>query len=432
MRNENEFDVVIIGGGAAGLMAAWEIVKVGKNVAIVEARDRIGGRIVTIKDQQFDEPIELCAEFIHGNLELTKQLLQKGGIKFHKVEGSIWRHRKGKLQEEKDFIKDYSRLKNAFSQLTQDISVAEFIEVYLGKADDQETRTALKSYVEGYYAADINKASTFALRDELEKGDDVQFRIDGGYKKIIDFLEGEISGKGSHIFLNKVVTEIIWHKGKVEIITPAKKFIASKVLVTVPVGVLQSGMIKFDPELEGKMNAIKILGFGPVIKIIFQFSEAIWKNKELTQQKYLSDLRFLFSEEIIPTWWTQFPKNTPILTGWVSGLHAEKLMCENDDTIMQHAVSSLSNIFQLKVSELKQKIRGWKVINWATDRYNLGGYSFETIGGKEAKQMISEPIGNTIYFAGEGLHKGPEIGTVEAALYTGKEMGYRMIADGFV
>lgn len=77
MRNENEFDVVIIGAGAAGLMAAWEMVKVGKNVAIVEARDRIGGRIVTIKDQQFDEPIELCAEFIHGNLELTTQLLQK-------------------------------------------------------------------------------------------------------------------------------------------------------------------------------------------------------------------------------------------------------------------------------------------------------------------------------------------------------------------
>src|SRR6059058_2089192 len=95
---QDEFDIIIIGAGAAGLMAAWELIRTGKKVLILEARDRPGGRIHTINDPCFQIPVELGAEFIHGDLELTFMILEKAGIKFHKVGGAAWRKENGSLE----------------------------------------------------------------------------------------------------------------------------------------------------------------------------------------------------------------------------------------------------------------------------------------------------------------------------------------------
>jgi protoporphyrinogen oxidase len=197
---EHIYDVLIIGAGASGLMAAWELVQAGKKVAIVEARDRIGGRINTHTDEQFSIPIELGAEFIHGDLELTQLLLKKAKAASIKISGEIWQKENEKLQKQEDFIEDYSRLEKKFKELKQDMPVSQFIKDYLEGSEYEEVRTTLKNYVEGYYAADIAKASTMALCKELTTSDDVQYRIEGGYKKLVDYLCKEAEQKGCFFF----------------------------------------------------------------------------------------------------------------------------------------------------------------------------------------------------------------------------------------
>src|SRR5688572_27034441 len=125
------FDVIIVGAGAAGLMAAWELIQVDKKVLILEARDRIGGRILTLEGNGFAIPVELGAEFVHGKLELTQWLFQKGNINYYKVNGDIWRKEETGLEKESDFMDDYKLLNQKFKSLERDIPVAEFLNEHL-------------------------------------------------------------------------------------------------------------------------------------------------------------------------------------------------------------------------------------------------------------------------------------------------------------
>jgi phytoene dehydrogenase-like protein len=216
---EDNFDVIIIGAGAAGLMAAWELVQVNKKVIIVEARDRIGGRIHTLEEEGFTMPIELGAEFIHGKLKLTQWLLSKACINSYKVAGDIWRKEEKGLDKEGDFIEDYSMLHKQFKKLEYDIPVARFLDDYLEGPKYEELRTSLKTYVEGYYAADTTRASTYAMRDELEKADEEQYRVEGGYKKLLDFLVGELERKDCRIMLSTPARHIKWGTEPIEVHT---------------------------------------------------------------------------------------------------------------------------------------------------------------------------------------------------------------------
>ncbi|HWI90606.1 MAG TPA: NAD(P)/FAD-dependent oxidoreductase [Flavisolibacter sp.] len=425
---ENSFDIIVIGAGAAGLMAAWELVQTGKRTAVIEAKNRVGGRTHTIKDNNFELPVELGAEFVHGNLELTKMLLKKAGAEQYKVSGDIWQNEDESLDEQSDFIEDFSALNKKFKELREDISVAEFINDFLKGDQFEEARFTLKNYVEGYYAADTHKASTFSLRDELTTSDDEQYRIEGGYIKLIDYLYGKCKEKGVQFFLSHPVKEIKWKKDDVEVVCEGETFHARKVLITVPVGVLQSETIHFSPAITNTINAAKTLGFGPVIKTLLQFDQPFWKNEKFTQGKDLDKLSFIFSKAIIPTWWTYYPKDVAMLTGWSGGPHAEELKDLSNEEILLKAIQSLSEIFSIDKTLLQQKLKGWHVANWVNDPYSCGGYSYEVVNGSNYKQIIKIPIENTIFFAGEGLIDGPEIGTVEAALSSGRETAFQMIA----
>ena len=426
---EKFFDVVVVGAGAAGLMAAWELVQTGKRTAVIEGKDYVGGRIHTIQDDKFELPVELGAEFVHGDLELTKMLLKKAGVETYEVKGDIWQNEDKSLEEQNDFIEDYSVLNKKFKEVKEDISVAEFFEKHLQGTAFEELRFSLKNYVEGYYAADTNKASTFSLKEELTKSDDEQYRVEGGYIKLVDYLYRQSKEKGVEFFLSQPAKQIQWKKDEVNVVTQQENFSAGKVLVTVPIGVLQSEKIRFLPAIAETIDASKKLGFGPVIKTLLQFDEAFWKNKDFTKGKDLDKLSFIFSKAVIPTWWTYHPKHVAMLTGWSGGPHADDIKNLSEKEILKKALESLSEIFSVDVTQLQKKLKGWHIANWVNDIYSCGGYSYEVVNGSAIKQIIKQPIEQTIYFAGEGLYDGPEIGTVEAALYTGRETAHQMVAD---
>jgi len=424
---EKQYDVIVIGGGAAGLIAALELALTGRSVAVLEAKERCGGRINTHYLANGSR-VELGAEFVHGNLPITQELAKKAGLKMYEVKGSIWQKKDGELNEQEDFIEDFSQLKKKFDQLEYDLTVDEFLNLYLQGEQFQNLRFTLQNYVEGYYAADIKKASTFALREELTKADDEQYRLETGYQKLVDYLEKECR-RGVQFHFSTAVQQLNWQSGKVEAITERGVFTAKKAIVTVSIAVLQNEGIRFSPSLPHISEAAKQLGFGHVIKINLWFEEAFWKNKSYTNNKNLTDLNFLFSEETIPTWWTQHPGKETLLTGWLGGPKAVDLQSLTEYEVVQKAVHSLSNIFGIDVIQLSQLLKEAKIYDWSADPHFNGAYSFEVVNGPAYMEKISEPVNNTVYFAGEGLYHGNEIGTVEAALQSGRSVAQQMIAQ---
>jgi monoamine oxidase len=422
-------EIIVIGAGACGLMAAWELIQTGKNVLILEARDRTGGRIHTIEDDKFELSVELGAEFVHGDLPITKSVLKKADVKLIKTGGEIWQKEDDKLSEQEDFIDGFDKLNKKLNSLTKDISVHDFIEQYLQDKKYEDVVFTLKNYVEGYYSADLKKASTLGLREELNNSSNKQYRPEGGYIRLIHYLCQQIESKGGKIVLNNPVQRIEWDKEPITIRTNTQNYHSKKILLTIPIGLLQSQMIQFYPDIPDKINASKKLGYGPSIKTIFQFEKAFWENEQLTQGKKLNKLGFIFSEAFIPTWWTQNPAKVCMMTGWSGGPHAEKLKGLSNEQIKDKGLESLSQIFNIDIIHLKQFVKGWHVAEWMEDKYSCGAYSYEVVDGKKAKDIIRTPLDKRIYFAGEGLIDGPDIGTVEGALQSGRETAYKIIAS---
>jgi monoamine oxidase len=225
------------------------------------------------------------------------------------------------------------------------------------------------------------------------------------------------------------VQQIKWEENYTEVITNQQTFFGKKVLITVPLGVMQAKQIAFLPAIDEKIRAAKELGFGPVIKTILQFESAFWQNKELTHRKDLHKLGFLFSDEAMPTWWTQYPKQSAILTGWLAGPKAGRAKTFSAEELLQKALQTLHSIFDIEISFLQQHLKGCHVVNWATDPFSCGAYAYEVVNGKEFRKKLKAPLMNTLFFAGEALVDGPQIGTVEAALESGRETAHQIIAS---
>jgi monoamine oxidase len=176
------------------------------------------------------------------------------------------------------------------------------------------------------------------------------------------------------------------------------------------------------------MDAAKQLGFGPVVKTVLQFKTRFWSESSNTRDENLSQFGFLFSQLKIPTWWSQYPDKNPVLTGWSAGRHATALEGLSEEKIMKAALTSLSEIFGVAVSFLEEQLEGWQVANWLNDPYSNGGYSYEVVNGATFKKILKSPLEERIFFAGEGLFEGPEIGTVNAALVLGRDTAQQMVA----
>jgi monoamine oxidase len=416
------FDVIIIGAGAAGLNAARKLSKQSKSVLIVEARDRIGGRIHTVKSAPFSTPIEYGAEFIHGDLPVTKALLKEAGVPCHKGSGKVWNVQEGKLTPGDFFTAGWDEMLHKLKQLDRDMSIADFLRKYFGGPEHNELRESIHHFVSGYDAADPEKASSLSLREEwLAEEDITGYHPEGGYSRLINFLHGECAKQHVTFELNREVTEITWGKGRVDIhVNDGKIFQASKAIITIPPAVLKTNRLKFSPEIPTYMEAIRKIETGGVIKFLVEFKEAYWENSSGDFQN-MNDLHFLFSDAAIPTWWTQRPTTTTLLTGWLAGpvlLEIDR----SENALRSKCFQSLAYLFKCSEEKLLEKIRAVKIIDWTADQFACGAYAYRSVDGNGALKVLSTPIEETIYFAGEAYHNGTDMGTVEAALKSAEDI----------
>ena len=183
----------------------------------------------------------------------------------------------------------------------------------------------------GYDTADPHKASVFALRNEWSnEDDDAQHRLDDGYCSMINYLANKCKENGGNVYLNSAVTQIDWKHETIKVTTiTGDIYAAKKVIIALPLGVLQAdrnekGAIELYPPIKEQMRAINNLGFGAIIKFLLEFKDAFWENSDTKKLagKSLKEMAFLISDENIPTWWTQYPKHSTLLTrlvGWPEG-----------------------------------------------------------------------------------------------------------------
>jgi len=427
------YDIIIIGAGASGLTAARELSKKGKKVLILEARNRLGGRINTITSRGFSKPIEGGAEFVHGNLPLTLQLLKEAKIEYVPALGEIWQEKNGTIRQQEEFIENGEVLVQQLQALEEDIPVKDFLDEHFPGAEYAALRKDIRRFVEGYDAADISRASTVALASEFV-ADEEQHRVKGGYIQLVQYLEQECKKNGCTFLLNKPVQEVQWAEANITVIAKdGSSYQGKQLVVTVPVGILQAKDrkgISFTPALPDKMKAADAIGFGAVIKLSLEFRTPFWTDA--VKEKDLSNMGFLFSEATIPTWWTQAPQQSNLLTGWLAGPAAKDLCYACDEELLKNGLHALAAIFKMDELQLRNELKAWHVANWANDAYSLGAYSYVTVDGQEARKQLAEPVANTIFFAGEGAYVGPDTGTVEAALYSGNEVCRRILQAGYV
>jgi monoamine oxidase len=421
-------DILIIGAGAAGLMAARNLAKAGKKVIVLEARNRSGGRIHTISQESFFKHAELGAEFVHGDLPVTLNLLKEAGIKYHSAVADMWQYKSGKFVKEQEFVPRWGDVIKCLEALQEDISIEQFLEASFTGDDNEDLRNAVRQFVSGYDTANPNDASAFALRKEWQSEDSgAQHRIAGGYCAMIKYLDDECKAHGGMVYLNSPVAEVQWQPGKITaIVEDGTAYQASQILLALPLGVLQipqgeNGAIKFTPPIEKQTTALKAMAFGAVLKVLLEFDDRFWENEETENMGYI------ISEEEIPTWWTQIPEHNTVLTGWLGGPPAAQKRDTSQEELLRISLQSLANIFKRDVEELKGKLLSFNIINWTAEPYTRGSYAYDTVAAPASRKVLNEPVDNTLYFAGEYLYEGTAMGTVEAALTSGAEVAKKML-----
>ena len=417
-------NIVVIGAGAAGLIAARELGRAGKRVTILEARNRCGGRIHSLPFAEFGYPAEGGAEFVHGEAPITHRLLREAGLSTHSLQGASWNveNRAFSRRDLSDIHTD--SLQQVLKELRSDMTVADFLQKHFVGAEYAPLRCSIIRRVEGYDAADPRRASVMALRDEwMDGGQRPQARIAGGYNALVDFLAAECRKHGVAIRFGSVVTAIEGSDGRgVVHCANDDAHQCDVAILTVPIPLLRE--IVLPPPEREKAAAAANIGFGNVIKILLRFETRQWLDK----RKNLADLTFLLSNAGIPVWWTQYPADFPVLTGWFGGPKTEALAHCDEHELIEAGLGSLADIFDLNQKQLKQSLIAARAINWANDPFARGAYSYATLETRRAQSALAGPDSRPVLFSGEALYRGRDMGTVEAALASGLETAQTILA----
>lgn len=442
-----DYDVLIIGAGAAGLTAASALSARGLALAILEARDRIGGRIWTIRPSGSPLPVELGAEFVHGCAPETFGLAQAAGLMLYERDGSAWSSAGGRLTA----LDDESRYDDGMGTILQalntwqgeDRSFQSFIKERFASKRWAEARRSANGYVEGFDAAEPDQVSARWLAQSEAALASIEgersFRLVDGYDRLLWRLHMSLHPERAMLFLNTIVRTIQWSHGQVEVIARSalsaalEAFTARAAVITLPLGVLAAppdapGAVRFSPDLPGKRAAIERLAMGQVVKVVLRFRETFWEHggQELPRLKRLS---FLFSDdEVMPTWWTNHPLLTPMLTGWTGGPRAAKLARQSDEAIVGQALEALARVLHVRRGALEAQLEAWHLHNWSADPYACGAYSYVRAGGMDAPGQLAAPVEDTLFFAGEATNTDGFTGLVHGALVTGTRAANEIIA----
>ncbi len=445
----NQSDVIIIGAGIAGLSAARDLTKAGRSVQILEARDRVGGRIHTLFDQRSSLPVELGAEFIHGRPPVIWERLAKYNLPVYEV-GGEWVHvKKDRVAviEEDHKSGDLMLGQLPAELLANDCSLAD----YLNKQDfrsEAEKQSAI-SYVEGYNAADVELMGLNGLivsdRAAKEIDGECAYRFARGYSSLIKIYLKELQMELTRIQLSTIVSEINWQGEHVLVTTRSatdngrKQYTAKRAVIALPLNILKlppdrPGAVKFHPEIAAKRKSIAKIHMGNAIRVTLLFRHCFWEN--LSWVKGNGDLQHMFRvsflvgrQEQFNFFWSTHPLRAPRLVAWLAGRDAEALIGKSKQELENIAVQSLASMLSVPVDQIRSELIASHTYDWFGDMFSQGAYSYLGVGGVEAQLELAKPLKDSLYFAGEATSIDGHIGTVHGAIASGQRVAQEILSS---
>ena len=408
-------NIIIVGGGVAGLAAASRLH--GHNVTLLEARDRFGGRIHTMNSN--GQIVELGAEFVHGQSKSLLQAIEDADLQTTAASEKNQVFENGKFHP-MDIWTRFGELTERIDPKTADESFLSFINRQ--KLSERE-REMMLAFATGFNAAHADLLSTHSLLlaeyAAEQMGGDEQSRINQGYGALVDFLVAKAREAGADLRKSVLLRKINWESGHVEIEAlhdgAIEHFSGDAAIITLPIGVLKSGSVVFQPSLPEKEEAIAGLEFGNVVKLTFVFKTYWWPEPNFGFIHSLPDA--------IPTWWSD--ARGPVLTGWAGGAKADALAQRSQCELDALGIEIVSRIFSVPQATVRRQLVEMHHHNWAQDPLTRGAYSYIPVNGLFSPKLLAAPVEETLFFAGEATAQDAQLGTVFAAL----DSGYRAAAE---
>jgi len=420
--------ILVIGAGMAGLTAARKLAEAGRKVLVLEARDRVGGRILTLRDQ--GEILELGAEFIHGRPPELWDLIREAGLEAYALDGTDVCHKSGKLKKCDEIGEMFKFLNGLENWKGADLSFADYPPL---EKLSPEKRDEVINYVQSFNAADYRRIGVHALAvqqwAEKEIAGDEVFRIREGYDRVPEFVANKVREAGGRIELSRTVEKIEWERGNVRVYVrdggELAQYSAAQAVIALPLGVLQQLGVVFDPVPEALIAANQ-LAMGPVRRFTLLFRERWWATDENVK---LPKLSFLFSQDgMPPVWWTAHPWEARTLTGWIGGPPSAAFDQFTREQVGDAGCRELARIFDLPVDMLRGQLISCATHDWQTDLLSCGAYSYVPAGALNAVLTMATPVQRTLYFAGEHTDVTGHWGTVHAAMRSGIRAAQQVLA----
>lgn len=419
--------VVVVGSGMAGLGAAAALRAAGTEVVVVEARDRIGGRVHTSRLWP-DLPIDMGASWIHGvkGNPVTELAREAGAATVETSYDSAAMHIDPALAAlgARDLgagaaEASFDRAMKWAERQPRDVSIQAALDAVVARGSlDPVRRAQLDFYVnstyEQEYSGSASQLSAWAEDNDHEfGGNDALFP--GGYGQLIDHL-----ARGIDIRLNRVVTAVRTRANGVTLaVADGSSLTADHAVITVPLGVLKAGAIAFDPPLSApKQDAVGRLGMGLLNKHWLRFDRVFW-DKRYDWHEYLSASKGEWTE------WVSLAKvdDTPVLLAFSAADRAERVERMSDRDILAGIMATARHMFGNAIPEPIAT----QFSRWRSDPFARGSYSFYAVGSRPTdRKALARSEGTRLHFAGEAQsHLYP--GTVHGALLSGREAAARIM-----
>ena len=420
-------DVVVVGAGAAGIAAALELHEHSLKTIVLEARDRIGGRVRWSNVGTVDVPAELGAEFIHGDAPETSAFLREAGLnKVETGEASWTCTAAGELIPADD---DFTSID--IFEAARALNVDESVSTYLGRFDaDPQTRTQARralAFVEGFEAADPAVASARAIAEELRSGvDSATWRPAGGYAPLFAHLAERCRRAALDLRLETVVERVAWERGAVTLQSRRPDGGRATVrarcaIVTIPVGVLRAQsagpQLEFAPPLPAETRAaIEGLEMGHAVRVTLAFRSPFWET--LAGGRYRDAAFFRCEAGPYTAFWTQWPSRDRTIVAWAGGPRALALGGLPDRERVERARDEFGALFG-ETERARSECEGGVTHDWSVDPFARGAYSYVATGAGAARENLARSVEATLFFAGEATALDGQGGTVSGAFGTG-------------